>query len=171
MKESEVQKAIIDYLRTIGAWVKRLNSGVVFSSYTNKAGITKDRAIRLSEEGTPDVLCGYQGSFYLFEIKRDRKEAEKWMKVVKQFVQVPLVSQKNREQQRMINQYKEMLRAAKQGFQCYLVQSVDDVEAIINGKEPEFYCKITAVSSSTLGKRLGVDGNPQDYELPLPNGD
>ena len=51
MKESAVQKKIIDYLHSIGAWT-------VKTIQCNKAGV-------------PDILCCYKGKFVALEVKRD----------------------------------------------------------------------------------------------------
>ncbi len=51
MKESAVQKKIIDYLHSVGAWT-------VKTIQCNKAGV-------------PDILCCYKGRFLAFEVKRD----------------------------------------------------------------------------------------------------
>lgn len=51
MKESAVQKKIIDYLHSIGAWT-------VKTIQCNKAGV-------------PDILCCYKGRFVALEVKRD----------------------------------------------------------------------------------------------------
>ena len=51
MKESAVQKKIIDYLHSVGAWT-------VKTIQCNKAGV-------------PDILCCYKGRFVALEVKRD----------------------------------------------------------------------------------------------------
>ena len=51
MKESAVQKKIIDYLHSIGAWT-------VKTIQCNKAGVL-------------DILCCYKGKFVALEVKRD----------------------------------------------------------------------------------------------------
>lgn len=53
MKESAVQKKIIDYLHSVGAWT-------VKTIQCNKAGV-------------PDILACYKGKFIALEVKRDSK--------------------------------------------------------------------------------------------------
>ena len=51
MKESSIQKKIIDYLHSIGAWT-------VKTIQCNKAGV-------------PDILCCLEGRFIALEVKTD----------------------------------------------------------------------------------------------------
>ena len=51
MKESAIQKKIIDYLHSVGAWTVK--------------------TIQCNKSGVPDILCCYKGKFLAFEVKRD----------------------------------------------------------------------------------------------------
>lgn len=51
MKESKVQKDIIDYLHSIGAWTVK--------------------TIQCNKSGVPDILACYDGKFVALEVKRD----------------------------------------------------------------------------------------------------
>lgn len=53
MSEAKLQKKILDYLDSIGAWAVKTIS-------TNK-------------RGTPDILACYEGSFYAIEVKAPGK--------------------------------------------------------------------------------------------------
>lgn len=60
MKESKVQKDIIDYLHSIGAWTVK--------------------TIKCNKSGVPDILACYEGKFIALEVKRDeasRKKSDK----------------------------------------------------------------------------------------------
>lgn len=56
-KESSIQDAIIEYLKSVGAYVVKVH----VSSYQS--------------QGTPDILCCYQGIFIGFELKRPGETA------------------------------------------------------------------------------------------------
>lgn len=50
MKESQIQKQILDYLNSLlYCWAIKV--------------------ISANERGTPDILCSYNGMFYAFEVK------------------------------------------------------------------------------------------------------
>lgn len=51
-RESSIQRHIIQYLRSLGAWVFKVH------------GSPYQRA------GVPDLLCCHKGRFYAFEVKR-----------------------------------------------------------------------------------------------------
>ena len=56
MLESKIQKKIIDYLKSKGAYVVK--------------------TIRTNRNGTPDLLCCYRGRFIAVECKRPGKELD-----------------------------------------------------------------------------------------------
>jgi Holliday junction resolvase len=56
--ESEFQKRVIAYLKSIGAYVIKIH----VSSY--------------QLEGEPDIVCCYKGKFYAFELKQGSKLSE-----------------------------------------------------------------------------------------------
>ena len=62
---SEILRTVLERLRWAQnqglCWFTRLNAGSIFASYTNKAGKTKGRRIKLCPEGTPDVIVIQSG--------------------------------------------------------------------------------------------------------------
>lgn len=83
MSESAIQKDCIEYIRAIGGYAVRVNSGAMQKKYTPKngknAGIEKNYWIALAPEGTPDVFSCINGRFVTIEVKKDKKEYEKWV--------------------------------------------------------------------------------------------
>lgn len=67
---NDLAKMVVAKIEGAGGWAIRLNSGVVFSDYTTKAGEQKRRAIRLAPAGTADVI-GHSpdGVFIACEVK------------------------------------------------------------------------------------------------------
>ena len=60
MKESDVQKKIIDYLHSVGAWTVKV--------------------IKANKNGVPDIIACLDGRFIALEVKRDeaaRKKSDK----------------------------------------------------------------------------------------------
>lgn len=58
VKESTEQAAILEMLRNLGAVVIRVNSGMILKDYARKDGTMGKSAIRLADQGTPDII-GY----------------------------------------------------------------------------------------------------------------
>jgi len=53
MTEQQLQKKILDYLDSLGAWTVK--------------------TISVNKRGVPDILCCYDGQFYGIEVKRPGK--------------------------------------------------------------------------------------------------
>ena len=71
MKESDIQKKILNYLRKAGWYVLRINSGMQLKNYVTKGGSRKRYAIRMAPKGTPDVIaCAPDGCFVAIEVKK-----------------------------------------------------------------------------------------------------
>ena len=63
MKESAIQRTIIDYLERMGFIVIRTNAGRIYH---------KGHMIRLAAKGTSDlVACSPEGRFWALEVKAD----------------------------------------------------------------------------------------------------
>lgn len=123
MKEQDTTKAIVEYLGLKGFYVLRLNSGrIVYKKgqYTC--------AVNLCPEGTPDIYCLINGRSVFFEVKKNEKEKETWLKKVARYKRTSYIAiSANRE----VNQYKEMKKIESCGGDCYLVCSLTEVENII----------------------------------------
>ena len=65
LSEHQIQNQIIDYLRTIGFFVWRNNSGRIF---TESKG--KKRMIVMGQAGLPDLFAIKKGKFIGLEVKR-----------------------------------------------------------------------------------------------------
>lgn len=74
LTEKELQRAILDYLRLLGGYAVRINSGAVVGEYQGKR-----RFIKFNDSpGCPDVLVCLKGRFIGVEVKRDgNKPTEK----------------------------------------------------------------------------------------------
>mgnify|MGYP001590960628 CR=1 FL=1 len=75
-KESDIQRAIIEYLEWNKWFVLRINSGMISSDYWHKGkGRIVKSLIRLAPPGTPDILaCSPGGKFIGIEVKKPGKE-------------------------------------------------------------------------------------------------
>jgi len=80
MSEKIVQNRGMWYLRTLGAFVVRVQTGKLQQSYTNKAGNTRGRMVHLADRGTPDTVNCIRGRCVFVEYKKDAKERDKWLK-------------------------------------------------------------------------------------------
>ena len=73
MREKPIEKAIIHYVRHLGGYVVKVQSGKVLQSYKGKY-----RAIHMAPAGTPDLIGSIGGRFVAIEVKNSEKEKEKW---------------------------------------------------------------------------------------------
>ncbi len=72
MREKEVEKSIIEYIRAIGGRCQKVHSGLLFQEYN-----WRKRAIKLADKWTPDILACINWVFLGIEVKKDKKEVEK----------------------------------------------------------------------------------------------
>lgn len=128
MKESEIQKAIIEYLEYSGAYVVRVNSGATIKKYTTKDGTEKFHRISGAKEGTPDLICCYRGYFFGLEIKKDQKEVQKWFSNAEAFKSDKKTGS---AQRRAFMQYQSMLEIKDAGGECFIISSIDEAEQIL----------------------------------------
>ena len=75
MKESELQKAILEYLTLKKIYHLRLNSGQILG---NRGKIRY--MVNLCPMGTPDIFVLHNGKSVYLEVKKDKKEVEAWFK-------------------------------------------------------------------------------------------
>lgn len=76
MSESSVQSKIIGYLSYNNYWCERTNSGSAFIKFGQAT-----KRIQLCRKGCPDVIALVNGIFIGIEIKKDKKEYEKWKRI------------------------------------------------------------------------------------------
>ena len=76
--EKEIELSIIGYIRAKGWWCQKLQSGAVFSSYTNRDGESKQHQITLADEGSPDIVACIEGRFFGIEVKKSKNEMDLW---------------------------------------------------------------------------------------------
>lgn len=78
MKEKAVETQIKSYIRMIGGYVVKVQSGALMKTYKRKNGLSQAYRIQLAAEGTPDLIACIHGKFIAIEVKRDQKEIDKW---------------------------------------------------------------------------------------------
>jgi hypothetical protein len=64
LKESELQKSILDYLAWKHVFHYRNNSGAIFATYKGK-----DRFFKFGAAGSPDIVCVINGQYVGIEVK------------------------------------------------------------------------------------------------------
>lgn len=75
VKEKDIEKSIVKYLRTLWAVVETQN----WWSVMIKKGKYNHR-MTLQTKWCPDIMCFYKKHFVWIEVKKDLKEVEKWTK-------------------------------------------------------------------------------------------
>lgn len=129
MKESEIQKAIIEYLEYSNIYVVRVNSGSFYQSYKSKDGTIKSRRISGAKQGTPDLLGCYKGKFFALEVKKDKKEITKWAKDVANYT---IGGKNTKNQERAYFQSLALDEIARSGGIWAVVCSIADVERFLS---------------------------------------
>jgi len=66
--ESQIQSAIVDYLRMRGAIVTRVNSGKMFIQKSDGSS----RVVKLADAGTSDLIACYRGRYMAIEVKNHK---------------------------------------------------------------------------------------------------
>lgn len=80
MTEKQLEKAIIEYIRWIGGYVQKVQSGVIPQAYMTKSGDRTTRWIHLADKGTPDLFACIEGEFLGIEVKKSDREVVRWAK-------------------------------------------------------------------------------------------
>lgn len=78
MNEREIQNQIVEYIRLIGGWATKVQSGSILKAYKNRDGINRMCRINLAEQGTSDIIGCLSGRCIAIEVKRDAKELARW---------------------------------------------------------------------------------------------
>jgi len=73
--EKEIETSIIEYIRAIGGWCQKIQSGEAYKIYRDK----KYR-IKLADAGTPDILACIEGTFFGIEVKKAQKQVDDLLK-------------------------------------------------------------------------------------------
>lgn len=120
IKESDVLKSIMNFLKLQKHYVLRLNSGKVFNEKS---------VIMLCPRGTPDILAVIKGRAVFLEVKRDSKTVKTWWRKVDLFQKTARINGCN---QREVNQYKAGQAIDKAGGVYSVVSSVKEVKKIID---------------------------------------
>jgi len=119
-KESDVQKAIMEWCKYKGFYCLRLNSGRLMARYNGKT-----RMISLCPAGTPDLFVIARGLHFFVEVKKDDKEVEKWVKKVESYKRTSYVPPSYK---REIQQYKEHKKIVDADGVVLLVGSLKALE-------------------------------------------
>jgi hypothetical protein len=126
MSESNVQKAIVEYLEAIGAWVRRLNVGLLSQSSKDKNGVLRIRYVKSGRKGDPDLLCFLNGKFIGIEVKRDEKVYNHFVKTVDKFNSTGVVAKSNKH---IIEQYMALKNIGIHGGEWVVTYSVDHLKS------------------------------------------
>lgn len=67
MKESDIQRSILDGLKKLGHYAVRVNSGGAIRTHHGSV-------IKLADAGTPDILACINGRFFGIEVKKPKEK-------------------------------------------------------------------------------------------------
>ena len=123
MSETEVSKAIQDYLTLNGWYVLRIQSGSVL---VKKGGYCN--LMKLAPKGTPDIMALKEGKCCFFEVKKDQKTKEQWERKIENFKKTARMFPSYHKE---IAQFKTLERIKQAGGYSFLVCSVKDAENAI----------------------------------------
>ena len=80
MKEKDIERAIQSFIGSRGHWVENLQSGKVLVKkwwYSNY--------MHLCTAGTPDLVALMNGKFVWIEVKKNKEEYDRWLKMEKRY--------------------------------------------------------------------------------------
>lgn len=121
MKETNIEKAIKNYIFHSGGWAMKIQSGMIPMQYKGKS-----RMIHLADSGTPDMVGVLNGHFIGIEVKSNPEEVQKWI----MYPQTATGKESNRKNpDKRIEAQKEASKRIREagGFFC-VVCSVDEFE-------------------------------------------
>jgi len=124
MNERELQNQIVEYIRLLGGWATKVQSGSILKAYTNKFGQTRMTRINLADQGTPDVIACLFGRFLAIEVKRDAEELAAW----ENQWQRHLSGKQCKSYQHSIEQHESQSRVRKAGGLTFAVCSLEELE-------------------------------------------
>jgi len=144
MKEKQIEKSIMEYLQSIGAYVVKIHSGTVkvLKNFGEKSfgrfNKTATNYMQLAPKGTPDLVAiipklkpinensaQLHGIPVFIEVKRDQKEVDKWLRIAERYESEGTAPQ---SYHREVMQYKQMEKATQAGALCLLVCSIQGLE-------------------------------------------
>lgn len=128
MTENDVKSSIIDYIRSIGGYCQRVNSGSVFGEYETKGGEFKRRRLKLADPGTPDIVACINGHFVGIEVKKDAKAIGKWQNQIANYYKTNKLSKYN---QGAMHQLWEGEKITKAKGVCIMTNSIDRLGAVL----------------------------------------
>jgi hypothetical protein len=124
VKEQDIQNSIIEYIRIIGGYTQRINSGKVVILQGEIR-----RVVNLADAGTPDILGWYDGKPFGIEVKKNQKIKDQWIRTVSKYELTGGFAKSNR---RIRDQYfeSEKIRRAggKWGLVCSLSEAIEFFE-------------------------------------------
>ena len=142
MKESIVQKRIVDWLDSNGYWWDRCNTGSAFVG-SGKAM----KRIWLMKEGTSDLIALRGGVLLSVEVKKDEKEYKRWIGVIDRYKkavdgnvdlkikwddELLLHPDMKKSWKREVAQYKYAIKITRAGGHYILTYSLDHLKECLN---------------------------------------
>ena len=124
MKEQEVLKACLEYIRWKGYYCQRVHSGLV------KVQMGKsERWMHLADKGTPDILACIAGKFVGIEVKAGKEAKRRWHASVKKAHDMKALTSPDLT---CVAQHEQMQVIEKAGGCTALVSSLKEMEYVIN---------------------------------------
>lgn len=120
MKENDLQKQILDYLKEAQIYHLRLNSGKI------RVG---SKYVQLCPEGTPDLQLIINSKPIFLEVKASELRKKEWHRKVEAWKKTAYLNDFNR---REVMQYKMMEKIREAGAEAYVIASLDEAINIIN---------------------------------------
>jgi len=123
MIETQIEKTIKQYVFSRGGFIQKTQSGSLMKSYRTKTGVQKSHRINLADQGTPDMMGVLNGIFLGIEVKKDKKEVERWLAYPLGLRGTPVERKERIEAQK---HFAELIQKNDGFFAC--VYSLDDLE-------------------------------------------
>ena len=127
MKEKVLEKQIYNYLKTTWWMVESMQGGSVM---IKKGGY--NHRITLNSKWCPDIIFFYNKILFWFEIKKDQKEVDKWLKLFDRYRGLWKSLEWLKSYDREIGQFKYAELLEKNWWNFLVTCSLDEVKEFIN---------------------------------------
>jgi hypothetical protein len=123
-KEKDIEKQIVNYLRSIWGWCEALQSWSVMikkGQYVNK--------MNLCTNWTPDIICLLKGTLYAIEVKKDLTATNKWIKLEDRFKSWETLPKSYLREE---NQIKHKHKILEQGWVHIITHDINEIREYFN---------------------------------------
>lgn len=127
--ETQVVRAMRDWLTLKKIYHLRLQTGMVPTSYNGKKSV-----LNLCPTGTPDLMLVLKGKAVFVEVKRDKGEVSRWKTRIDKYLKTSFMPSYI---EREVAQHKARVEIEKSGGRWFIISDLYELEELVNKVEHE----------------------------------